>query len=201
MRLCLILLVCPFLQGCLAFGYPSTTQTPSIVVNDPEVKAFRMTRDWTTYGAIIAGAFEIADSIEDIPIADNMIPPQRDSYFNYHYLVFGFGAGHDRSVSVYLYRRGYETVVVEAHSSLAWWRQQSITPAWKKAETLQAQEKAIDELNVRFGYRTNAVASFVAGEYAALAKTAKDEESRKTLEEKAREALAGQYWKLKAADR
>ena len=185
MRMLPILLVCPFLQGCFAFGYPSVNQTPPIVVTDPDVKAFRVTRDYECFGHIIAGAMKMGDSIEEIPITDRLIASQRDNYFRYQTFVLGFGAHNDRSVSVYLYRRGFETIVIEPHSWLAGWHQQEISPAWKKAETLEAQEKAIDDLVIYRARPANAFCQFIADEYTAVALKATDESARKRLEEKA----------------
>lgn len=50
MRIFVILLVFPFIQGCVAFGYPSMSQTPSIEVGEPDVKAFRIKTRYIWYG-------------------------------------------------------------------------------------------------------------------------------------------------------
>ena len=197
-----VLVVCPFLQGCLAFGYPSVTQTPAVAVTEPDVKAFRVTRDHKFFGALIAGAFQIGDAVEEIPISENVIPSQSNSYFHYRTLAFPFAGHHERSVSVCLYRRGFEPEIVQARFSFVeCWRQEPIKVTWKKIETSEAREKAVDDLNSLVVNRSNAISVFIAEEYLALAGSTTDEETRRRLQDKSQKILAGLYWHVTATNR
>jgi hypothetical protein len=190
MRLLPILLICPSMTGCLAYGYPSITQTPPVHVMDPDVKAFRVTADLTIGGFMIAGYFLPGDSVDEIQIIDGVVPSQHDAHFAYDYTIFPVAGNRRRTITVCLYRRGYETVRVESRCCLAeWWCKQTREISWKKAETLEAREKAIDDLNPRFGICPTAVSAFLVDEYVALAAVARDDSTRKKLQEKAERTL------------
>lgn len=191
MRCWPVLLVCPFMTGCLGYCYPSVMQTPPIAVEQSDVKAFRVTRDRAFFGCIIAGSFIINDAVEDLPIVANEVPAQRDSYLASGYVTFPFlmGGDHVRSVCVQLYRRGNETITIEPRSSLAeCFRKNPIEVVWKKAVTLKALEKAIDDLNRHSAQADAVVSAFLVEEYTHLAENPlADDKSRERLLENAKE--------------
>lgn len=199
MRYSPLLLVCPFLQGCLAFGYPSITQTPPLVVKEADVKAFRVTSGFHSYGPWMTGPIELHGAIQEIPIHDHEVAVQRDAYFAYYYLAFPLMEGsYGRSFDIRLYRRGYETMVIQPRSwmfALAANRLDNI--AWKKAETLEAQEKAIDDVIAGLSsWNNDTVKERLAIEYLTLADIAQvsgpqDEKTCKRLQEKAKMVRKG----------
>ena len=174
MRSWLPLLVCPLMSGCFAFGYPSITETPSIMVAEDSVRAFRITWQLTRYGGAIAGAIRLSQDIEEIPIVATTVAGQEQVYFAYGYLLFPFAGSESRSLSVLLYRPGYETVEVPARS---WWRclgpDKPLHVEWKPARDLEAQVSALEKVinTIYKGKLKPEVAQFAAQEYTRLAQS------------------------------
>lgn len=200
MRLLPVLLVCPFLTGCLAFGYPSLTQTPPLRVAEPQAKVFRVTTGHKSYGPWMTGPIQLLGSIEEIAVLQGEVPAQYDAHWIYYYLAFPVAEGsYNRHFEIRVYRRGFETRVIEPRSVMT-----AVLPApldltvGKRADTLEAQEKAIDDVLSGLMFWQNAQASaFLAEEYLALASNAElagfeHEKTRKRLEEKAKKARAGE---------
>jgi hypothetical protein len=173
MRSWLAFLLCPILSGCFAFGYPSVSQTPTLVVPGTDVHAFRFTSDWGFSGPWITGPMTVSQAVEEIPVVEGRIDPQRNAYFAYGYTLFPILSGsHSRHVTVLLYRPGYETVEVPTRS---WWRSvggdQAERVVWKEASDLAAQEKAIERIADPFRpYPGEATCHFIAQEYTRLAR-------------------------------
>jgi hypothetical protein len=173
MRTSRAFLVLPFLSGCLAYGYPSVWQTPPLSLPDDDVRAFRVDSQWKRGGAVIAGWFEIAQSIEEIPVVAARVEPQKDAYFSYYYLLFPFTGTTSRSMSVLLYRPGFQTVEI---SERPWWRlpgqARPEQVVWREAPDLAAQEQALEKVasqGARWAHRSKGVLEFAAQEYARLA--------------------------------
>lgn len=174
MRISRALLVLPFVSGCLAYGYPSVWQTPPLSIPDDNVRAFRVERQWKGGGVVIAGWFQIAHSIEEIPIVAAQVAAQKDAYFAYYYLLFPFAGTTSRSLSVLLYRPGCQTVEI---SEQPWWRLPGQARPeqvfWQEAPDLAAQEQALEKVasqGARWGgHRSKGVLEFAAQEYARLA--------------------------------
>jgi hypothetical protein len=171
------LLLCPLSSGCLAFGFPSVTATPAVAVDAADVRAFRVTYDSLSGGALIAGWVQIGDQIEEIPVHEMRVESQADASFCYLYMLPPFAGGHGRSVRVLLYRPGYETVEVPPRP---WWQFPSAAApervTWKEAVDLAAEVRAVDELvekgRLRWPCSNAAVLGFVAQEYERLGQTA-----------------------------
>jgi hypothetical protein len=139
-------IACPFFCGCLAFGYPSFSQTPTIQVDEPDVQAFREVYDRKQSGPFMTGPIEISRTIEKLP-AGKQIASQSDAYFPYFCMAFPLvDASHSRSLEIRLYRRGYQTVSIPAVSWLHFTMSEA-RPQWKKAETLADLEKAIEDIS------------------------------------------------------
>ena len=188
MRSWLPLLICLIMSGCFGFAYPSITETPSVAIAEKDVRAFRKTSGMTRYGGLIAGAIAIGDDVEEIPIVEATVGPQKEAYFAYAYVLFPFAGAESRSLRVVLYRPGYETVELPAR---AWWRsvgaKQVEQVQWKAAIDLAAQERAIDAVAVGSLHRhvgNRKVLQFAAQEYARLAESplAAAPEAKKTRE-------------------
>ena len=135
MRSSVPLLVCPFLAGCLAFGYPAISATPEIALPDTDVHAFRVCSDVTMSGPWMTGPIAFGRSVDEIPVMEAAVSPQRDAYFAYYYLLLPIASGsHTRDLEVLLYRPGFETVAIPARP---WWQgpgnQRLEKIAWKKA--------------------------------------------------------------------
>lgn len=195
MRRLLLFVVCATVSGCLAFAYPSVSNTPTIQVEGPDVQAFRVVSEFRQWGPWMTGPIEINQTVEKLPEANHTIASQSDAFFPYYYLAFPLAEGaHGRSLEVRLYRRGYETVSVPAVS----WFQPSgrpTRPQWKKAATLEDMEKAIEEIaprRMRESCGSPEMRRFLAQEYAWLARSEwaagpHREEDRRRLLDKAKE--------------
>jgi hypothetical protein len=169
------LLCCPFLAGCFGFAYPSITETPSVTIAERDVRAFRKTSGRTFYGALIAGAIDIYDDVEEIPLIEATVAPQTQTYFAYDYVLFPFGGSEWRSLRVVLYRPGYEAVELPARAWLrSIGRKQLEQVQWKPAIDLDAQTRAIDAVVLRswnWYVGNGKVLQFAAQEYARLAES------------------------------
>jgi hypothetical protein len=143
-----------------------------VAVGEPDVRAFLVTSRWHGGGCVIAGWVEISNDVQEVPVASAMVSPQRDAYFAYHYLLFPFGGSCSHSMTVLLYRPGYETVEVSPRS---WWQSlggdRPVSVTWKEAPNLAAQEEALTKIvpDHRGPSFRPAVAKFAAREYARLA--------------------------------
>jgi hypothetical protein len=197
MRVLLILLVCQCLTGCLAYGYPSVSRTPAIWVDEPGVKAVRVTHGLKMWGPVMTGPFEFEGGVEELPIENGEIQPQQDAYLAYYYLAFPVARGwYQRSFEVRLYRRGYETRVIEPQPLMdaLFADSAASVPEPRRAETIEAREKAIDDVAPDSAWSDNArVNEFVAGEYLTLADSPElsgpeHEQTRLRLVEKAETA-------------
>ncbi len=149
MRTGVPLLICPFLAGCLAFGYPAISATPEIALPDTDVHAFRVCSEVTMSGPWMTGPIAFGSSVDDIPVVEATVSPQRDAYFAYYYLLLPIASGsHTRDLEVLLYRPGYETVAIPARP---WWQapgsQRLEKIAWKEAPDLLAQKTARQNLS------------------------------------------------------
>jgi hypothetical protein len=191
-------LLCPILSGCFAIGYPSVTETPTLVVPGSDVHAFRVTSEWSMNGPWLTAPVTISRAVEELPLDRGMIDPQHNSYFAYSYNLFPLAGGsRSRDVKVLLYRPGYELIDVPTRS---WWAQSfGDNPpeivAWKPAPDLASQEQALRRIASgsadlpRGPWGLNPqVLSFVAGEYARLAQSplATTPETRERLQDAAR---------------
>jgi hypothetical protein len=173
MRAWLPLLLCPLLSGCFGLAFPSITETPLIAVPEDNVHAFRVTSECTAGGPLITGPISFWAKIEEIPIDDAKVAPQKQAYLAYSYFLFPFMGYRERNLQVLLYRPGFETVVL---SSQAWWRFLGASEAeqveWKPAPDLAAQVWAIKSVVDPGGpkdYVSKAVLQFAAREYKRLA--------------------------------
>jgi len=190
-----LLLVLPFLQGCLALGYPSMTYTPEVSLPEPEVHAFKST--WGKGGIWIAmtGGYWLESSIEELPIHDGHLASQGQSYFAYFVGGFPVSFSEARFWSLLLYRPGYEIIEVPSR-----WRGRELfeSPidklAWKPAPDLDSQVKALEKLCPEFGLPKpgDNVRQFVAQEYRRLATSplATTREQRDALLTKAQKLLS-----------
>jgi hypothetical protein len=204
MRYALLVLVCPLLSGCLAFGYPSVTRTPAIAVDAPDVKAFRVVAHHGFFGCVIAGAIIMYDEADEIPVTKSRVEPQKDTHFSYSWMIFPVWAdSRFQDLKVMLYRPGYEIVEIPAKS---WWRSlgdsQPEPVTWKAAPDLASQKSALDRLaKGRLGLmadgREKKMAEYAASEYTRLADSpqasapgmeAVRDELRKSAEECAKHA-------------
>ena len=171
MRKLAVFLVCPFFCGCMAFAYPSITETPTIKVEEPDVQAFRVYSD-KTITEFSCPPFDITSSVTKLDTVNKSIASESKVYFPYYYLAFVLGEGsHSESLEVRLYRRGYETVSFPAVSWLNLFGHRA-TPKWRKLEKLEDLEKAIDDICVDRSGRSEEfqeVRRFVAQEYTWLA--------------------------------
>jgi hypothetical protein len=171
MRILAVLLCCSSLSGCLGFGYPSFTETPRIDLEEPDVQAFRVVSDFKQWGPLITGPIECSLQLEILPRSRNAVARQTDSYFSYFYVAFPFEGGHSRSLEVRLYRRGYQTVRIPAHSWLAF-SERETRPKWVQLEKLEDLENAIEQIApARWDHSLGSkeVRQFVAREYTWLA--------------------------------
>jgi hypothetical protein len=167
-----LLLTCPFLPGCLAFGYPSVTYTPAVSNLEEDVHAFKATWGDGGMSLIMTGGEWLEDSIDELPLCRGTLESQRQSYFAY--FVGGIPVSFSKHLgwSVLLYRPGYEVIEVSSR----WWGRHVLEPridklAWKPATDLDAQVKALQELCPEPGRRiaSERVRQFVAHEYERLA--------------------------------
>jgi hypothetical protein len=147
----------------------------------------------------MTGPIEFVNAIEEIPIQNEEIPAQHDAYWTYYYLAFPVAEGsYHRSFEVRLYRRGFETAIIESRAAMTG---MLATPLdltnEKRAETVEAQEKAIDDvLSGLYSWQNAQASAFLADEYLALARSPKlsgpeHEKTRNRLEEKAKKTRAG----------
>jgi hypothetical protein len=208
MRLCLLIPVCPFLAGCLAYGYPDVSRTPPVAIDTPDVKAFRVADKITMWGPIITGPMSLERSIEEIPVENAIVSAQHDTFFSYYYIFFPLLSGsRDRKLDVMLYRPGYQIVDIRGR---AWWEASwSDKPepvVWKEAPDLNSQMAAVQRLSPRHMLdRTNKeVLKFAAAEYTRLANsplaaTKEMAETRKQLLDYAQECsdMAEPYDRLR----
>ncbi len=175
MRSWLPLLLCPFAAGCFGFAYPSVSETPAIIVRENDVRAFRLISDWTMSGPWMTGPIENCHSVEELPITEDTVEAQKDSYLYYYYLALPFANGsRTRTVEVLLYRPGYETVEIAAQSGLwSLFAPKRIGVIWKPAPDLAAQEKALER--IISGYWKDSLGKatwqFAAQEYTRLAQS------------------------------
>jgi hypothetical protein len=188
MRAWLPLLCCPFLSGCFGFAYPSVSETPAVTVRENDVRAFRLISDWTMSGPWMTGPIQNCHSIEELPITQETVEGQQDSYFAYYYLIFPvLNGSRTRTVEVLLYRPGYETVEIPAQSRLwAWFAPKRVQAVWKPAPDLAAQEKALERIVCGYWHHSMGKATwqFAAQEYTRLAQSplAAGPEMQKTRE-------------------
>jgi hypothetical protein len=173
MRVFVAYVTCFFFSGCLGFGYPDLSRTPAVTVDSNEVHAFRVLSQATAIGPIITSPVWLRGSVEEIPVMSGMVGPQGDADFAYYFVLFPLlEAGHSRTLEVLLYRPGYETVVIPAHS---WWltlgREAPEKVAWKEAPDLLAQKEALDRIVEGWSLRSlnKGVLEFLAQEYERLA--------------------------------
>src|SRR5262245_25839826 len=172
MRRLPVFLTCPFLCGCLAFGYPSVSRTAIIQVEEPEVEAFRVVSGYTQSGPWMTGPIHLYQTVEKFPATNGKLPSQSDAYFAYYCLAIPVAElAHQQDLEIRLYRRGYETVSIPA----AMWLPgptPSTTPKWKRLEKLEEFENAIESIaGTHSGLGSvckQDVQAFIAGEYAWL---------------------------------
>ena len=140
------LLLLPALSGCLGgYVYPTANYIPRIPLGTPaadEVHAFRFDiRDYS--GSIdLSGGDEYL--MHELPLtARGTVPAQAEIRLGHGwwgvYHTLGYQQRMNPTIRVRLYRRGYETVQIGPWN----WR----GPIdWKPVNTLEAREKAIDDL-------------------------------------------------------
>jgi hypothetical protein len=203
MRWWLPLLVCPALSGCFGFAYPSFSETPAVNVKEGDVRAFRVLSEWTLSGPCITGPGGVWHSIEEIPVIKKTVERQQDSYLAYYYMIFPvLNGSRSRTLTVLLYRPGYETVEIPSRSLLGAFGETKRAPVvWKEAVGLEAQEKAVERIIGPFpgSWLGQEALRFAAQEYARLADSPfvsgpGKEKERERLRAKAKEyeALAAQ---------
>ena len=191
MRFWHICVVCPLLAGCVGFAYPDVSRTPTVALPAADVHAFRVVSQLTMSGPWMTGPVQFGETVDEIPVTSGAVGPEREAYISYYYLVFPFNGSHSRTLTVLLYRPGYEIVEVPARP---WWRAPGGGPpeevAWKKAPDLTAEKAAVDRIASREGGRSPSkdVLRFAAEEYARLADSpaapaAMKEELRRLAEE------------------
>ncbi len=178
MRSWQVLLFLPFSSGCLGYIYPSFCRTPRVEVREGDIRAFRVVSSWSGSTAAFTGMLIPGRHVEEIPIIDARVEPQQNAYFGYYWLIFPFTGEESQSMSVLLYRAGFQTVEVP---ELPWWEcvasSHSERVMWTEAPDLAAQEKALkkivafvfDDLGIRLLDRK--MLEFAAGEYARLARS------------------------------
>src|ERR1043166_5254604 len=83
-----ILLIIPFLPGCLAFGYPSTQYTPAVSSLPPDVRAFKSTVSVEGMSVVMTGGERMGSTLEHVPIVKGRVDAIHQNYFAY--FVVGF---------------------------------------------------------------------------------------------------------------
>jgi hypothetical protein len=177
---CILALVClPMTVGCLGipaiYAYPKISYFPSTDLKavGPDAEVFLVKRTCDT------GWPSRLPEIEYVVIH---LPVTPDSHFDRQVSVnwesfagtlgpLCYGNGVSHSLEIVLYRRGYNLVVIEPWE----WKD---TIEWKPAESIAAQEKAIDDLVAAapFALYQQRENQFVADEYARLAEMSDDRE-------------------------
>jgi hypothetical protein len=145
-RLCLLLIL-PFLPGCLAVGYPSVTYTPSVASLPPDVHAFRSTFEIGGMSIIMTGGERIGGSVEEIPITDGRLDSLDHVYFAYDIggIPVTFFERHDWKIL--LYRPGYELIEIPSR----WYGEKLFQPRidhldWKPANDIESQLANLDRI-------------------------------------------------------
>jgi hypothetical protein len=182
----------------VAIAYPWATQTPAVARLEPDVTAFRVNEDGTFFGLLsIASGTSVP---QEIKRESGDIPAHSDLDFFYGFFIFPATGYNIHAHSLRLYRRGYETIVIEARPWIM-----SLVPgadthlAWKQAESLEAREEAIaaiyrpKELHIGSRLPKN---EFIAEEYRLLAESPvaagpENAETRKRLRELAKSIKEG----------
>lgn len=128
-----------FLSGCVPYGYPSFSRTPSVTINAPpsDVHAFRVDIDNFSF----VGLDPAAEQLTELRPAGDQVNSQFQASTSWGLLSFPFGAmfHHSKSLGLRLYRPGYETVDYKS------WAMGG-KAEWKPARDLAAQERALDDL-------------------------------------------------------
>ena len=142
-------------------------------------------------GPWITGPVQFGETVDEIPVTSGAVGPEREAYISYYYLVFPFNGSHSRTLTVLLYRPGYEIVEVPGPPLVAGARRRSPRGGrLEKAPDLTAEKAAVDRIASREGGRSPSkdVLRFAAEEYARLADSpaapaAMKEELRRLAEE------------------
>jgi hypothetical protein len=178
MRTAFLLLACPFLGGCIAFGYPDISRTPTIPIDVPEVHAFRVVSDSEFHGFLICGTFAWGRTIEEIPVTDATVPAEVERSFPYAWEVYPiYGCNRHRSMAVLLYRPGYDLVEVPARNWLLSIATFEAKPIEWKPVPFDRQVAALNRLlggsdsMLRSDHVDRNVAEFAAGEYERLSRS------------------------------
>jgi len=142
-----ILILLPFLSGCFGYVYPSVCRTPPLSVPEENVRAFRVVSEMEASGPIMTGPIMFADDVVEIPVVSARVESQKESYFAYYYLLFPFTGDREKSMSVLLYRPGFQTVEIPEQP---WWqfpeRGEPEKVWWVEAMTLEDQEEALKKV-------------------------------------------------------
>jgi hypothetical protein len=167
-----ILLLFPFLPGCLAYAYPSVTSTPQVTGLPGDVHAFKESWGMGGMSMIMTGGESFSRALEELPIQHGCLEPQHDAYCAYFVGGFPVGCFESRNWRVLLYRPGYEPVELDSR----WWGQALVAPesqtvTWKCVEGVSSNVKVLDELYLKCLWpgTSERVRQFVAQEFERLA--------------------------------
>jgi hypothetical protein len=148
------LLLCPLLTGCfvpIGYAYPTISHVASVQVEQAqgEVRAFRVdiTDKQNCLGGFTPNCFNCGDDdryvLTALPLSqDGYVPAQTKVALDYSWIwncVWIYSGQTHHSVKVRLYRPGWQTVEIRSG-------EKSGRVVWRKAEDLEAQEKAVDDL-------------------------------------------------------
>lgn len=195
MRLGILMLVCPLLAGCLAYGYPDISRTPAINIDSPDVRAFRITDETKMSGPVMTGPVRFERTAEEIPIVKAQVGSQHEAYLTYYYLAFPFDGSRIRNLKVLLYRSGYQVAEIRAHGLLEISKgEKPVQVVWQEATGLRAQMAALEHLvtNDPGHVAGKGLLEFAAAEYTRLANSSMAaaegmEETRRELLGRAKE--------------
>ncbi len=168
-----ICVACPLLAGCFGYVYPDISRTPAVAVPAADVHAFRAVSEFETSGPGSSRTVQVGKTLNEIPVVNGTVGPERGAYLSYHCLLFPIFCGSNfRTLNILLYRPGYE--VVEIPADRLWCTGGLDAPeavAWKEAPDLTAQRNAVDRLVSlgSSGSSSQDVLRFAAAEYARLA--------------------------------
>ncbi len=133
-------LIFPFLPGCLAFGYPSTTYTPTVASLPSDVHVFKSTFSTGGKSIIITGGERVSWNIEEIPISDGRLDSLHHAYFAYFIGGFPVSYSEHHDWKLMLYRPGFEIIEIPSRWSARSLVASGIDPLdWKPAKDIDSQ--------------------------------------------------------------
>jgi hypothetical protein len=129
-------LIFPFLPGCLAFGYPSTTYTPTVASLPSDVHVFKSTFSTGGKSIIMTGGERVSWTIEEIPISDGQLDSLHHAYFAYFIGGFPVSYSEHQDWKLMLYRPGFEIIEVPSR----WFGRSLVGPTLDKLDWIPAKD-------------------------------------------------------------